>query len=45
MLFKTGQDPIWHASALEGLATIFVLDALSVGQGLVSQQPALDKRR
>lgn len=37
MLFKTGQDPVWHASVLEGMATVFVLDAWSAGQGLVSQ--------
>ncbi|KAG1756741.1 TRAPP II complex [Suillus paluster] len=36
VLFKTGQDPVWHASALEGMATVFVLDAWSVGQGLQS---------
>jgi hypothetical protein len=37
VLFKTGQDPVWHASVLEGMATVFVLDAWSAGQGLVSQ--------
>ncbi|OAX44681.1 hypothetical protein K503DRAFT_795305 [Rhizopogon vinicolor AM-OR11-026] len=36
VIFKTGQDLVWHASALEGLATISVLDAWSVGQGLQS---------
>jgi hypothetical protein len=34
-LFKFPQDAIWHASALEGMATIHVLDAWSAGQGLV----------
>lgn len=41
VLFKTGQDPVWHASALEGMATISVLDALSVGQGLVGHPSLL----
>lgn len=36
VLFKTGQDPVWHASVLEGMATVFVLDAWSAGQGLQS---------
>lgn len=36
VLFKTGQDPVWHASVLEGMATVFVLDAWSVGQGFQS---------
>lgn len=34
-LFKTTTDSIWHASALEGLATVALLDAWSSGQGLV----------
>ncbi|KAJ8078800.1 hypothetical protein AAF712_001246 [Marasmius tenuissimus] len=33
-LFKPSLDPIWQASALEGLATISVLDAWAAGQGL-----------
>ncbi|KAG1782538.1 TRAPP II complex [Suillus placidus] len=36
VLFKTGQDPVWHASVLEGMATVFVLDTWSAGQGLQS---------
>lgn len=36
VLFKTGQDPVWHGSVLEGMATVFVLDAWSAGQGLQS---------
>lgn len=31
------QDSIWHASALEGLATIAIIDSWSAGQGLVSR--------
>jgi trafficking protein particle complex subunit 9 len=34
--YLKSQDVIWHASALEGLATVSVLDAWSAGQGLVS---------
>lgn len=41
VLFKTAQDPAWHASALEGMATISVLDAWSIGQGLVSHRSLL----
>jgi hypothetical protein len=33
-LFKTSSDPLWHASTLEGLATLSLLDAWS-GQGFV----------
>lgn len=33
-LFKTANDPVWYASALEGLATIALLEAWS-GQGFV----------
>jgi hypothetical protein len=33
-LFKTSNDPVWYASALEGLATIALLEAWS-GQGFV----------
>ncbi|KAL1721168.1 TRAPP II complex [Schizophyllum commune] len=33
-VFKTSPDPPWQASALEGLATIAVVDAWSAGQGL-----------
>ena len=32
-LFKTANDPVWCASALEGLATIALLEAS--GQGFV----------
>lgn len=34
-LLKTPLDSIWHASALEGMATIPILDAWSAGHGLV----------
>ncbi|KAL1742926.1 TRAPP II complex [Schizophyllum fasciatum] len=33
-VFKTSPDTTWQASALEGLATIAVVDAWSAGQGL-----------
>ena len=33
-LFKPANDPVWYASALEGLATVGLLEALSA-QGLV----------
>lgn len=33
-LFKTANDAVWYASALEGLATVALLEAWS-GQGLV----------
>ncbi|KAF8559602.1 hypothetical protein OG21DRAFT_1402685 [Imleria badia] len=33
-LFKTGMDPVWQASAMEGLAVIYVLDSWAAGQGL-----------
>jgi hypothetical protein len=33
-LFKTANDPVWYASALEGLAIVALLEALS-GQGFV----------
>ncbi|KAI6099877.1 TRAPP II complex [Pisolithus croceorrhizus] len=33
-LFKTGSDPVWQASAIEGLAVISVLDLWAAGQGL-----------
>ncbi|KAG9318507.1 TRAPP II complex [Chiua virens] len=33
-LFKTGMDPVWQASAVEGLAIISVLDSWAAGQGL-----------
>lgn len=36
-VFKANGDNIWYASALEGLATIAVIDAWSAGQGLVSR--------
>ncbi|KDQ60798.1 hypothetical protein JAAARDRAFT_31778 [Jaapia argillacea MUCL 33604] len=35
-LFRSPQDGIWHASALEGLVTVAVLDAWSAGHGLNS---------
>ncbi len=34
-LFRATPDPVWQASALEGLATISILDAWSAGHGLV----------
>ncbi|KAG6376171.1 TRAPP II complex [Boletus reticuloceps] len=34
--FKTGMDPVWQASAMEGLAVISVLDSWAAGQGLAS---------
>lgn len=34
LLFKTANDPVWYASALEGLATIALVDAWS-GPGFV----------
>lgn len=34
-LFKSSQDGVWQASALEGLATVAILDAWSAGHGLV----------
>ncbi|KAI0054107.1 hypothetical protein FA95DRAFT_1591856 [Auriscalpium vulgare] len=33
-LFKTMPDNVWHASALEGLATVALLESWSSGQGL-----------
>ncbi|KAF8844938.1 hypothetical protein BDN67DRAFT_942470 [Paxillus ammoniavirescens] len=33
-LFKTGMDPVWQASAMEGMASISVLDSWAAGQGL-----------
>jgi hypothetical protein len=33
-LSKTANDPVWYASALEGLATIALLESLS-GPGIV----------
>lgn len=35
VMFKLPQDAPWHASALEGLATISVLEAWLTGHGLV----------
>jgi len=35
VLFKSPQDAPWHASALEGLATISVIEAWVTGHGLV----------
>lgn len=34
ILFKTGLDPAWQASAIEGLAVTSVLDLWATGQGL-----------
>ncbi|EGN95949.1 hypothetical protein SERLA73DRAFT_111910 [Serpula lacrymans var. lacrymans S7.3] len=34
VLLKPAQDAIWHASALEGMATVTILDAWSTGHGL-----------
>ena len=34
-LFKPPQDSLWYASALEGMATIQILDAWSAGHGPV----------
>ena len=33
-IFKAANDPVWYASALEGLATVALLEAL-LGQGIV----------
>ncbi|KAF8921247.1 TRAPP II complex [Mucidula mucida] len=33
-MFKTSHDPVWHASALEGIATLSVLEAWAAGHGL-----------
>ncbi|KXN89239.1 hypothetical protein AN958_05993 [Leucoagaricus sp. SymC.cos] len=33
-LFKNSQDNAWHASALEGLATVAIVEAWSAGHGL-----------
>ncbi|TFK29959.1 hypothetical protein FA15DRAFT_677283 [Coprinopsis marcescibilis] len=41
-LFQSSSDPIWQASALEGLATIAIIDSWSSGQGL--QQSAAAAR-
>ncbi|KAG1715706.1 hypothetical protein ID866_1469 [Astraeus odoratus] len=35
-LFKTGSDPVWQASAIEGMAVLSVLDLWASGQGLQS---------
>jgi trafficking protein particle complex subunit 9 len=34
-ILQSSSDPVWQACALEGLATIVVIDAWSSGQGLV----------
>jgi len=34
-MFKSIPDPLWHASVLEGLATVPILDAWASGVGLV----------
>ncbi|TFK42560.1 transport protein particle complex subunit [Crucibulum laeve] len=33
-LFKNSHDPIWHASALEGIATASIIESWSAGHGL-----------
>ncbi|EAU88629.2 hypothetical protein CC1G_12021 [Coprinopsis cinerea okayama7 len=33
-ILQSSSDPVWQASALEGLATIVVIDSWSTGQGL-----------
>uniref|UniRef100_A0A8H8CM97 Transport protein particle subunit trs120 n=1 Tax=Psilocybe cubensis TaxID=181762 RepID=A0A8H8CM97_PSICU len=33
-LFKSSHDPLWYACTLEGMATIAIIDAWSVGHGL-----------
>jgi hypothetical protein len=38
-LFKSPQDAPWHASALEGMATVAVIDAWLSGHGLVRMIP------
>jgi trafficking protein particle complex subunit 9 len=43
-LFKTANDAVWYASALEGLATVALLDAWS-GQGLVRSVVICDPYR
>ncbi|KAG6850996.1 hypothetical protein H0H93_004483 [Arthromyces matolae] len=35
-LFKSSQDHVWHAAALEGLATVSVIESWSIGNGLQS---------
>jgi hypothetical protein len=34
-LFKSSQDTAWHAAALEGIATVSMIEAWSAGNGLV----------
>ena len=34
-LFKSPQDVIWHGSVLVGMATCHIIEAWSVGHGLV----------
>ena len=34
-MFKGLPDPLWHASVLEGLATVPILEAWASGAGLV----------
>jgi trafficking protein particle complex subunit 9 len=36
-MFKSLPDPLWHASVLEGLATVPILEAWVSGSGLVIQ--------
>lgn len=35
LLFKSSPDSAWHAATLEGIATVFIIEAWSVGNGLV----------
>ncbi|KAK0459779.1 TRAPP II complex [Desarmillaria tabescens] len=39
-LFRATPDPVWQASALEGLATISILDSWSAGHGLQTSTSA-----
>ncbi|PBK78204.1 hypothetical protein ARMSODRAFT_947080 [Armillaria solidipes] len=42
-LFRATPDPVWQASALEGLATISILDAWSAGHGLQTSTSAISR--
>ena len=41
-MFKSLPDPLWHASVLEGLATVPILDAWANGATLVIKTPYSD---
>jgi len=43
-MFKALPDPLWHASVLEGLATVPILDAWANGASLVTNTSHLDIR-